>query len=415
MSTTQSKSITIVIPTRERSDTLFYAIQSCVVQTYSNLKILIVDNFSQDNTAAVVGSFSDERIDYINSGRRLSMSANWEFALHQVDSDYVMFIGDDDGVLPGAIIDLMTLVSDNGPVDAITWPSAEYGWPSCQNNYLRNTIVIPLAEEIEKRKTRKVLREVISFKRPYSELPFIYKGLINTDVIKRLRTVSGGSIFHSMIPDVYFGIASCSVIEEYLYTYHPYTMNGASHHSNGTSSFSPEEGKKAKQLFLAEDNIPFHSSLPYCSSIPILITESLMQAKLRLPSLEMYPVDMDSTIMAAVSQLERADPNIFHEVMTILRSIAENTSLQSKTKHALTNTVNRPFLDAKRVYGSDIFHKRLIVDCTEYQISDCYTAGIITDLLLKLNRNGELSTLAAIKNSVRLLVRELTKRTGWFQ
>jgi hypothetical protein len=42
-------------------------------------------------------------------------------------------------------------------------------------------------------------------------------------------------------------------------------------------------------------------------------------------------------------------------------------------------------------------------------------AAILADCYLKLNRNDQLSTVAAIKNSFRLVIRELTKRTGWFQ
>jgi glycosyltransferase involved in cell wall biosynthesis len=245
MSTENTRSLTIVIPTRERSDTLLYSIKTCVLQNYENLTIMVADNFSKDDTAAVVKSFLDPRIHYINSGRRLSMSANWEFALSQVKSDYVMFLGDDDGVLPGAVSALMTLVADHESVDAVTWPSVEYGWPSCQNNNLRNTMVIPLSEGIERRRTADMLSDVINFRRPYSELPFLYKGLIKTEVVNKLRAASGGTVFQSMIPDIYFGISSCAVIDTYLYSFRPYTVNGASNHSNGTASFSGAEEKEA--------------------------------------------------------------------------------------------------------------------------------------------------------------------------
>lgn len=409
------KSLTIVIPTRERSDTLLYTIKTCVAQSYENLTILIVDNFSQDDTSAIVKSFSDQRISYINSGRRLSMSVNWEFALSQVESDYVMFLGDDDGVLPGAVLDLMALVADTESVDAITWPSVDYGWPSCPNQYLRNIIVIPLGNGIERRRTAEVLSDVISFKRPYSELPFIYKGLVKTEAVKKLRAASGGTVFHSMIPDVYFGISSCAVIDNYLYSFRPYTLNGASSHSNGTASFSRTEGKKAEQIFLAEDNIKFHSTLLFCPSIPILVTESLLQAKLRLSSLEKYSIDIDATVTAAIAQLKRAEVNVFVTVMAALHHISKAEALRPETKHALASASNRPFYATERVFGIDIFNKRYVVNCNEFEIEDCFAATIQADFVLKLNRNNQLSIIEAVKNGAKLIRRELTKRKGWFQ
>jgi hypothetical protein len=52
----------------------------------------------------VVASFKDPRIRYVNTGKHLSMSHNWEFALSHVEKGYVTFVGDDDGLLPGAIL-----------------------------------------------------------------------------------------------------------------------------------------------------------------------------------------------------------------------------------------------------------------------------------------------------------------------
>jgi glycosyltransferase involved in cell wall biosynthesis len=409
-----SQSLTIVIPTRERSDTLRYAIESCVAQSYANLRILVVDNFSQDDTATVVRSFSDKRIEYINSGRRLSMSANWELALQQVQTDYVMFIGDDDGVLPEAVSDLMDLVAHVSLIDAITWPSVEYGWPSCANPLLRDTIVIPLTTGTERRKASAVLQDVISFRRPYSELPFIYKGMVKTDVITKLRAASGGVIFHSMIPDVYFSISSCSVIEHYLYSYRAYTVNGASGHSNGTS-FAGQDGKEAEKKFLAEDNIPFHSSLPYCSSIPILVLESLMQAQLRLPDLAKYSVSLDTTIQAAINQVQRADKAVFDNVLGALRRMSRGHALSPDTVKMLATAIHQPYFDADRVYGVDVFNHRALVNCHEFHVKDCFQAGIVADMFRTLHTHRQLSTRAALRNAVRLLLREFRKRTGWFQ
>ena len=72
---------TIFIPTRERADTLIHTISSALAQDYENFTVLVSDNASTDNTKALVDSIADPRLKYINTGKRVSMSHNWEFSL----------------------------------------------------------------------------------------------------------------------------------------------------------------------------------------------------------------------------------------------------------------------------------------------------------------------------------------------
>jgi glycosyltransferase involved in cell wall biosynthesis len=101
--------ITVIVPTRERCDVLQHCLQTLTMQDYQHLEILVSDNFSADATKEVVASAGDPRIRYINTGRRLSMSHNWEFALSHVRDGWVTFIGDDDGLPPGAIASVSDL------------------------------------------------------------------------------------------------------------------------------------------------------------------------------------------------------------------------------------------------------------------------------------------------------------------
>src|SRR6186713_1491963 len=110
---------TVVIPTRERADTLFHTLRTCVAQDYDNLTILVSDNVSADNTEEVVKSFKDKRIQYIKTAQRLSMSGNWDFALDHVSGGFVNFIGDDDGLIPNSFSVLNQILSE-APVDAVT-------------------------------------------------------------------------------------------------------------------------------------------------------------------------------------------------------------------------------------------------------------------------------------------------------
>ena len=54
--------ISVVIITRDRAELLRDSIQSVLHQTMGNFELIIVDDGSQDNTAEIVESFSDNRI-----------------------------------------------------------------------------------------------------------------------------------------------------------------------------------------------------------------------------------------------------------------------------------------------------------------------------------------------------------------
>src|ERR1039458_10222772 len=92
--------ISVVIPTRERAQTLLFTLQTVLNQASRNFEVIVSDNFSQDPTRTVVQSFADARLRYFNTGRRLSMCDNWDFAFEHVCGEYTIFIGDDDAILP---------------------------------------------------------------------------------------------------------------------------------------------------------------------------------------------------------------------------------------------------------------------------------------------------------------------------
>lgn len=113
---------TVVIPTRERADTLFYSLKTVCRQQSRDLTILVSDNASLDNTEGVVNGFQDPRLRYIRPERRLSMAEHWEFALGHVRSEYVMFLGDDDGLMQNSVKRITNIIKSHRLPPALTAP-----------------------------------------------------------------------------------------------------------------------------------------------------------------------------------------------------------------------------------------------------------------------------------------------------
>ena len=261
--------VTVIVPTRERPDTLVHCLQTLLTQDYENLTILVSDNLSQDQTPDVVASFNDKRLRYINTGKRISMSHNWEFALSHVDSGWVTFQGDDDGLLPGAIALLNDIITEF-PCEAVNSMACTYFWPyNGRSNGA--SLAVPTAKEgIAYLKSRALLASVMAGRKSYKQLPCLYAGGFATIEAINRASSSNGSFFMSRMPDVYSGIALSSVTEQFLRIGTPLAVVGASAHSNAVAANFNK--------FLSEENIPFHPSLIFGKTYRLLIYECYLQS-----------------------------------------------------------------------------------------------------------------------------------------
>lgn len=230
------KSVCIIIPTRERARTLHFTIKSCLNQNYENLKILVCDNFSSDNTRSVVESFDDERLFYINPGKRLPMSKNWDFALENCNEDYVTIIGDDDAFLPDSIKVLVDLL-DKYQCSAVSWKKAEYTWPDYPKKMWANKLIFPAKHRLFRIKGKTAFELIFNFHMGYNCGPSLYNAIVSRDTIQKIIATEG-RVFKSRCPDVYSSLVFSKLLEDYLYLTYPISINGASGQSNGTSSMN---------------------------------------------------------------------------------------------------------------------------------------------------------------------------------
>lgn len=276
--------VTVVIPTRERSDVLVHALRTVTAQDYENLEILVSDNASEDATRDAVVATRDPRVRYINTGKRVSMTDNWEFALRHVRGDWVTIIGDDDGLMPGAITKLAAIAADTG-ARAIRSRVCKYQWPSrTKRPYGR--LVTPLGHGYDVRESSTWLERVMRGLCTYAELPILYTGgFVERSLIEELKR--DGRLYRSCIPDVYSAIAISSVLDAFAFVHEPLAISGASAHSTGASLFS--KGTSAAQtpaaLFRTEETIPMHRDIPkdpqgnYPKTVQALVYECYLQTQ----------------------------------------------------------------------------------------------------------------------------------------
>ena len=269
----------VIIPTRERADTLFHCLRTVVAQDYENLSIIVSDNFSQDNTKEIVDSFADHRIKYINTGKRVSMSHNWEFALSHVMDGWVMFLGDDDGLYPWALQTLNKNIQEYN-VEAVSSTFGFFLWPGHFGYSLDGHLSIPLTTSVKLKRSRREIERVFSKGLSNTKLPWLYLGgAASIHLINRARD-QNGRFFCSQIPDIYSAVALSFVVDKYLVIETPIVINGASKHSNGNAQMLPEVGNDEQPFlrFKSEDNIPFNKTLILGKSLQVILYECYLQA-----------------------------------------------------------------------------------------------------------------------------------------
>ena len=114
--------ISVILPIYNRGDYIAEAIESVIVQTFTDFEIIVIDDGSTDGTAGVIKSFSDSRIRYIyqsNCGR--SNARNQAFSV--ANGQYIAFLDSDDLYLPNKL-ELQVRYLDTHPSVGMVYTSA---------------------------------------------------------------------------------------------------------------------------------------------------------------------------------------------------------------------------------------------------------------------------------------------------
>jgi glycosyltransferase involved in cell wall biosynthesis len=98
---TGSPTVTVCIPTYNRSGLLRSALQSVLWQSRRDVEVIVSDNASTDDTEDVVRSLRDPRVVYDRNPENLGLFANLSRCLRLGSGRYRVVLPDDDLMLPG--------------------------------------------------------------------------------------------------------------------------------------------------------------------------------------------------------------------------------------------------------------------------------------------------------------------------
>ena len=88
--------VSIIIRTHQRPETLQEAIQSCLLQTYENIEIIIVEDGENYSEAIIQNNFTDQRIHYYATQKKVGRSEAGNVGMNLAQGKYIGFLDDDD-------------------------------------------------------------------------------------------------------------------------------------------------------------------------------------------------------------------------------------------------------------------------------------------------------------------------------
>jgi glycosyltransferase involved in cell wall biosynthesis len=92
----KSPAVSVIIPTRNRSQLVGRAIQSVLAQSFEDFELIIVDDASEDGTPEALAAFIDPRLKIFRNSRRLGGSGARNRGIASSTGRFVAFLDDDD-------------------------------------------------------------------------------------------------------------------------------------------------------------------------------------------------------------------------------------------------------------------------------------------------------------------------------
>jgi glycosyltransferase involved in cell wall biosynthesis len=244
----------VLLPTRNRLQFLRFAVETVRRQEAGDWEIVVSDNDSEDDIAGYVASCADPRIRYQRTDRFLPVTENWNYALAQSRGDYVIMLGDDDGLMPGYFRAMTELVERFDHPELIytsgylfAYPGVLPDHPNGLLNHYRNGAFLDGAEHafrLDPGVARKLAHDAMNFKMTFGFN--MQYSLISRPLIERLRPY--GAFFQSPFPDYYATIVMFLKARQIVVDPRPLVAIGITPKSYGYYLFNDREAEGVEFL-----------------------------------------------------------------------------------------------------------------------------------------------------------------------
>lgn len=342
-----SRKFSIIIPTKNRPSVIQGAIESCLLQTYGDLEIVVVDNDDEDlNLRSIVENFKDSRLKYVRAGG-LSHADNWERGWESTTGDYVALLHDKTALRPNAVETAASELERN-PGACVLWRSDFLSSLNCEPGkpvlFERATSgkVIPYTN-------RDCLRQITSLPYPRWEptLPVISHGFIPRHHLEAVLEGPAGRIF-SDIPDFSQAYRLLAVCDKYILCDWSLAV-GCDQGGSTAAQFDRGDQKVAAKEKFTDERL--------CSHVPVKVAQTrnmilnqylLIREELAGSVLDEFPLPLDvyyTSVAQGLMEITSAHPELTRgHLLTWAEALSKEAPAVRDRVFTETGSLLLPFL-----------------------------------------------------------------------
>lgn len=112
--------VSVIIPTYNRADTLVRAVSSALAQTHTDIDVIVVDDGSQDDTAAILAPLADPRLRLVRHATNRGAGAARNTGLAASQSAFVAWLDSDDAWHPNKLATQLAALRAASPDEAVS-------------------------------------------------------------------------------------------------------------------------------------------------------------------------------------------------------------------------------------------------------------------------------------------------------
>jgi len=340
----QRPMFSIVVPTRQRHDTLYYVLRCLTQIEGDDFEIIVMDNNCSKETREVVDQIGSDNIRYFRSDVTLTMNDNWEKALSYVKGQYVTYVGDDDTLTHGSLAVAREFFKNNHEIEVLSWQPHTYWWPDTIYEPQRGMFYFNSSKNNLIKDSKHTLNEYINNPMNFGILPQTYNAFVSYQVIENVINKFGCYYYDIMTnnaspPDLVSGIINLLETNRYCLLGNALSIRGNSRHSGGTACWCGSRGKEVyqkniKDLNLCLDKKWYDIFIP-SRSLEINICLFYVRTINFLNQYYNYNIDLNTkstinyTINRMINSLTR-DPDNYENVVSDIKSLMKKHKIKDK-------------------------------------------------------------------------------------
>lgn len=277
--------LSILIPTKNRSNYILNCVKSLIEFDTDLIEIIVQDNSDENNTFEALKFYIDnKKIVYNHTSKPLKMVDNFTIALELSKGKYITFIGDDDTLIED-VIDVIKWANNNELEAVVSSCTPKYFWPDVNHvlygkSFSSKLLLKHFTKDIIYPDPKTELNKCAKNSgKSLCKLPRAYHGVVKKDLFNSIKNKTG-TYFPGPTPDMSSAVALATVINKYAHIDYPFFISGTGKNSGGGAGTEKKHDWNLNQIqWLSDSTINNWSNLmPYYASGTTIWSEGFLQA-----------------------------------------------------------------------------------------------------------------------------------------